>query len=74
MRVKAKLLRRKAYGLEQTGEVHDNQPMNIEDTSTPLTQHKTPINPVNTIRDPEAETDFPGLGKHMQRFPGRGRT
>lgn len=50
-----------------------NQPLNIEDTSTPLSQHKTPINPVNTIRDVDAQRDFPGLGEHMQRYQSRGR-
>lgn len=70
MRLKAKLLRRRAYGMDQKGEVQDNQPKNIEDTSTPLTQHKTPFNPVNTIRDPQAEAEFPGLGEHLHRYPG----
>lgn len=74
--MKAKLLKKNAYGADQKGEVVDGGtkgPMNIEDTSTPLSQHKTPINPVNTIRDVDASEEFPGLGEHMHRFPPRGR-
>lgn len=73
MRRKAKLLTKNAYGLDQKGEVVDNQPKNIEDTSTPLTQHKTPLNLNNMIHDVEAETEFPGLGQHMHRYPSRGK-
>lgn len=75
MRRKAKLLTKNAYGLDQKGEVGGsfNEPLNIEDTSTPLSQHKTPINPANTITDVEAEVEFPGLGEHQHRYPSRGR-
>jgi hypothetical protein len=73
--MKAKLLRRNAYDIgHEDGVVENEQPgLNAEDTSTPLSQHKTPINPVNMIRDPDAELEFPGLGDHAHRFPGRGR-
>lgn len=76
MSVKPKLLRKNAYGLDQKGEVLDSNPqgpLNIEDTSTPLSQHKTPINMGNSISDVEAKIEFPGLGEHKHRFPGRGR-
>lgn len=77
MRVKPKLLRKNAYGLDQKGEVIDSNPkgpLDIEETSTPLSQHKTPINKGNTITDIEAKIEFPGLGEHMHRFPARGRS
>ena len=71
---KAKLLRRNAgYGLDAKGEVQDGLGKNIEDTSTPMTQHRTTVNLMNTIRDSDAELEFPGLGEHMHRFPSRGK-
>ena len=76
-RRKPKLLTKNAYNMgDQTGEVIDsnpNGPLNVEDTSTPLTQHKTPINMGNSLSDTEAKIEFPGLGEHMQRFPSRGK-
>ncbi len=74
MRQKAKLLRRNAYGLDESaGADTAVEGLNIEDTATPMNQHKTTVNPGNLLRDVEAETDFKGLGKHMQRFPSRGK-
>jgi hypothetical protein len=72
--MKAKLLRRRAYGLDQKGEVDDHQDMNLEDTSTPMSEHKTPVNKVNTTGDPEAEVQFPWLGEHTHFLPSRGRS
>lgn len=70
--MKAKLLRRNAYGWDQSGEVIDNQQKNVEDTATPVSQHQTPPNIANILHDTEAEEEFPGLGEHMHRYPSRG--
>lgn len=72
--LRAKLLRRRAYGMDQKGEVDDNGPMNLEDTSTPMSEHKTPGNPMNMVTDSDAREEFPWLGEHTQRFPSRGRS
>jgi hypothetical protein len=71
--MRAKLLRRRAYGLDQKGEVADNGDMNIEDTSTPMTEHKTPGNKINMTNDSEAKRDFPWLGENIHHFPSRGK-
>jgi hypothetical protein len=64
----ARLLRRKAYGLDQSGEVIDGQPLNIEDTANPSTNNETPHNPANEVRDFEAEEDFPELRPEVKRL------
>lgn len=66
---------KKAYGWDVKGDVSNplSGPLNIEDTSTPLSQHKTPLNMVNMLTDVEAKREWPGLGVHMHRFPSRGK-
>jgi len=72
--MRPRLLRRVAYGLDQKQEPDDHQGMNLEDTSTPASGHTTPINPVNSTGDAEAERQFPWLGEHTHVFPvHRGR-
>jgi hypothetical protein len=75
--MKPKLLRRNAYNMgDQRGEVIDSNPkgpLNVEDTSTPLSQHKTPINMGNSLSDVSAKMEFKGLGDHMHRYPSRGK-
>lgn len=77
MRVSAKLLRRKAYGLDVSGEVADTdvQQPNIEDEAEPWTNNETPTNAANSTVDTAAIEDFPELGERMQRrlrqFPGK---
>jgi hypothetical protein len=56
-----KLLRRNAYGLDQSGEILDNQQENVEDMANPSKNNETPVNPANITRDFEAEEDFPEL-------------
>lgn len=68
-----KLLQKRSYGLDQSGEVLDKQQENIEDSSEPSTKHETPHNPVNLAVDSEAKKEFPGLGEHKTRLPSRGR-
>ena len=73
LKTRAKLLRKNAYGLDQKGDVPDDQPMNIEDTATPMNQHQTGVNKVNSTPDSAASEEFPWLGEHEHRFPSRGR-
>lgn len=70
--MQSKLLRRQAYGLDQSGEVMDQQQENIEDKSEPWDRHETPHNPINELVDTEARKEFPGLGQAKTRFPPRG--
>jgi hypothetical protein len=71
--MRARLLRRKAYGLDQKGDVSDRRDLNIEDTATPMPQHKTPVNKMNTTGDRDARSEFPWLGEHTTRSPSRER-
>jgi hypothetical protein len=72
-------LLKRAYGLDQMGEVHEmggqgknDSQENIEDTAEPQDHHMTPPNPVNTMVDTEAQREFPGLQgrRGIQRFRG----
>jgi len=69
--MRSKLLQKIGYGLDQTGEVMDQQQKNIEDTSEPQDHHETEHNAVNLSSDAVAEKEFPGLGRRQFRFPAR---
>jgi hypothetical protein len=61
--MKSKLLQKISYGVNQSREVVDGQPENIEDSSVPWRGHGIPPNPVNPAVDVEARRDFSGLLK-----------
>jgi hypothetical protein len=69
--MRSKLLQKLGYGLEQSGEVMDQQQKNIEDTAQPKDNNETEHNVVNMSTDAVAEKDFPGLGRRQMRFPAR---
>lgn len=61
----AKFLRNKtAYGYDVSGEVYEGsgpiaKEQNERDINEPQDHHETPKNPVNYVRDTEAEQEFP---------------
>ena len=46
--MRSRLLQKVSYGLDQTGEVMDQQQKNIEDTSEPQDHHETEHNAVTS--------------------------
>lgn len=81
---RSKLLCKKAYGYDISGEVfegsgeianRENQ-TNINDTAQPQDHHETPPNPLNLIRDVDADKEFPQLGEKKNKkvmWPARTR-
>jgi hypothetical protein len=65
--MKAKLLQKISYGVNQSREVVAGQQENIVGSSLPWRGHKTPPNPVNPAVDAQVRKDFPGLLKRNYR-------
>jgi hypothetical protein len=67
-------MRKKGYGYDTSGEIQEGSgsnadQKNINDTANPQDQHSTPSNPLNAMRDVEAEQQFPELKKKPNIFP-----
>jgi hypothetical protein len=87
MAFRSKFLQKRAYGYtDQTGvtegsaniaeQENAKQEENINDTAQPQDHHETPDNPLNCMRDVEAERDFPSLSSFKDKrvnWPARTR-
>lgn len=70
---------KKAYGYDVSGEVHDGsgsiaqqENKTLEDTAQPSDHHETGTNPANSMRDADAEKEFPDLVKGTNLISPRG--